>query len=176
MRIGIIGAITTFCVAFSFTLVGARAALACPTGGEGIRPQVNVRPIQNVSLQASEMLGRASRIEAVAASHEMSARELERDAQNLLSRAQIVRNQATLVSVADRPSVLNIVDELVDRAESERIQAASERTQASELRATARALRERAAQLVRLNGGGGGGWRNRTALPSEASVDRSVTL
>ncbi|MDF2695872.1 MAG: hypothetical protein K0S65_4255 [Labilithrix sp.] len=171
MKSWIFGAITLA----SLTL--ASVGLACPTGnGEGaVRPPRPV--IQPVSLQASEMIERAGRLESAATSREAQARSLEQEADTLAGRARILRNQAGLVNVSDRPSILAIADELLDRAALDRTTAAQERAQASALRVEAQGLRQRALVLVRNgNGGvGGGGWRRPTrdvALPSE----RGVTL
>ena len=169
MRNWIFGAIT-----LAWLTLGS-AALACPAGGvEGGRP----RPVQNVSLQASEMIERASRLESVAASHDVQARALEQEADTLGNRARILRNQAALVNVSDRPSILAIADELSSRSMNQRARAADDRAQASELRLQAQALRQRAGVLVR--GSGGGGWRGRTtALPPQSTPlpsERGVTL
>jgi hypothetical protein len=153
------------------------AALACPTGnnGEGQRP---VRPVvQNVSLQASEMMERASRLESAASSHDQSARALEQEADTLSNRARILRNQAGLVNVSDRTSIMQIADELSIRAANDRSRAADDRAQSSELRLEAQSLRQRAITLVR-NNGGGGGWRGRptTAPSTPISSDRTFML
>jgi hypothetical protein len=120
------------------------------------------------------MIERAGRLENAAASREMSARNMERDATNLVGRARVLRSQASFVDVADRSGLLSLADELVARAETERFQAANERAQASELRMQARALRDRALQLVRLGGGDGGGWRKRPV--GTPAAEGSVTL
>jgi hypothetical protein len=173
MRSWIFGAITLTCL----TIGGA--AIACPTGGEqGIRPPPRpVQPVQNVSLQASEMMERASRLESAAASREQQARALDQQADTLANRARNLRNQAQFVNASDRSSILDIADELQIRASNDRNQAMDDRNQASQFRVEASSLRSRAIQLVRL--GGGGGWRGKgvprattTDLPSE----RGVTL
>ena len=128
MKSWIFGAITLSWLAFG------GAAIACPVGnGEGaIRP---TRPVvQNVSLQASEMIERASQLESAASSRDVTARAFEQEADTLSSRARILRNQAGLVNVADRSSILAIADELSLRAASSRTRAAEERAQASDLR------------------------------------------
>ena len=167
MRTWICGAITLACL----SIVGA--ASACPVGEGQVRPP---RPVvQNVSLQASEMLERASRLETVASSHDAQARALEQQANTLSDRARILRNQATFVNVSDRSSILAIADELVMRARNDRTRASEDRAQAAELRREAQTLRQRAVVLVRTGNGNGGGWRVRsntripqsTPLPSE---------
>ncbi|MBX3205223.1 MAG: hypothetical protein KF764_09145 [Labilithrix sp.] len=150
------------------------AALACPIGNGAIdRP---VRPVQNVSFQASEMIERASRLESAAASHDASARALEEEAATLSNRARILRNQANLVNVSDRSSILAIADELSLRAASDRAGAAEDRAQASDLRSQARTLRQRAVTLVRNTNGGGGGWRGKTTQSTPLPSERGVTL
>jgi hypothetical protein len=174
MRSWIFGAITLACL----TIGGV--ATACPVGEGGgqVRPQP--RPVQNVSFQASELMERASRLENAAASRDQSARAFDQEADQLIVRARALRNQAQLVNVSDRQSIVQIADELTDRAQNDRALASSERAQASELRLEASGLRQRAVQLIRL-GNGGGGWKGRavpstsvpsTPLPSE----RGVTL
>ena len=172
MRSWIFGAITLACL----TIGGV--ATACPVGEGGqVRPQP--RPVQNVSFQASELMERASRLENAAASREQSARSLDQEADQLILRARNLRNQAQLVNVSDRSSIMQIADELTDRAQNDRALASSERAQASEFRLEATGLRPRAVQLIRL-GNGGGGWKGlapttsvpSTPLPSE----RGVTL
>jgi hypothetical protein len=175
MRSWIFGAITLACLT-----IGASAA-ACPVG-EARPPRP--RPIQNVSFQVSEMLERASNLESAAAVREDSARALERQVETFMSRARALRSQAQLVNVSDRRSILEIADELADRAAADRARAARERAQASELRLQAATLRQRAIQLVRLEtgtGSGGGGWWKRPPpprvsvpemlLPSEAGTN-----
>lgn len=161
MRSWIFGAITLACI----TLGGA--AIACP-GGVSVRP---TGPVQDVSLQATEMIERASRLESAASSRDATARALEQEADTLSNRARILRNQAGLVNVSDRPSILAIADDLAFRAASHRTRAADDRAQASELRLQARSLRERAITLVR--GTNNGGWRTRTTstpLPTSRGV------
>ncbi len=159
MRSWIFGAITLACLT-----VGA-SALACP------RP---VRPVQNVSLQASTLIERASMLESTAVSHDQSARAFEQEAETLLSRARALRNQAQFVNVSDRMSILSIADELNDRASRDRMLASSERQEAAGLRVEATSLRRRAAELTRL--AGGGGWRGKRVqapslpLPSESGI------
>ena len=172
MRTWICGAITLACLA-----IGG-AASACPVGEGQVRP----RPVvQNVSLQASEMLERASRLETVASSHEAQARALEQQADTLSDRARILRNQATFVNVSDRPSILAVADELVVRARNDRMRASEDRVQAAELRREAQTLRQRAIVLVR-NGNGNGngnGWRVRSNTRSPQSTpvpSEGVTL
>jgi len=165
-------AITLACLSF-----GSRA-VACPVGdGEGaVRPP---RPVvRNVSLEASAMLERASRLESAASSHEARARSLAQEADRLANRARILRDQATFVNVADRSSILAIADELAARAREDRARAAEDRAQASELRLEAQNLRQRALVLVR--SGSGGGWRTRPLPLSNGSAplpsERGVTL
>lgn len=161
-----IGAITLACM----TIGGA--ALACPmgNGGTGARP---TRPVvQNVSVQASELLERARRLESAASSHDAVARALEEEAATLSNRARILRNQASLVNVSERAGVLDVADELALRAADDRSRAAEDRAQASELRAQAQTLRRRAVALA--GGGNGGGWRRTTATPLPS--ERGVTL
>ena len=170
------GAITLTCLS-----IGGAAA-ACPVGvGQApVRPRPVVRSDLS-STQASEMLERASRLETVAGSHETQARAFEAQADTLSNRARILREQAALVNVSDRSSILEIADELAGRARSERARAAGERAQARELRLEAQNLRQRAVVLVRGGGGsgGGGGWRGRDVrvLPSTPlPAERAVTL
>jgi hypothetical protein len=139
--------------------VSTGVAMACPVGNNGDVPQPPRRPVvQNVSFQASELFERAQALETAASSRDRQALAFERDAENLTNRARILRNQAQLVSSTDRSSIVALADELAARASLSRSQAAEERTQASDLRVQARSMRERAVQLVR-NNGGGGGWR-----------------
>ncbi len=170
MRKWVLGAIVTL----STTL--ATAALACPMGGDGVRP--TPRPIQTVSFQASELLERAGRLDAVAATHEQAARGFAERAETFTNRARLLRNQALLVNASDRPDVLSIADELLVRASESRDDASRERSEASELRSEARALRGRATQLRQVSNGGGGGWKGgprrsvpSTPLPSERTVN-----
>ncbi|HVH47192.1 MAG TPA: hypothetical protein VM925_32865 [Labilithrix sp.] len=146
-------------------------ALACPVG-QDVRP---IRPVQNVSFQASEMLERAARLESAASSREAQARAFDQEADALSSRARALRNQATLVNVADRGSILEIADELSSRAAVSRARAAEDRAQAAELRIEAQSLRQRAIALVR---GPGGGWRGKPVRSPTAPLpfDRTVTL
>jgi hypothetical protein len=171
MKSWVFGVITLAC-----TTIGG-AALACPTGGEqGTRP---VRPvIQNVSLQASEMIERAGRLETVASSHDAEARALEQQADTLTNRARVLRNQAGFVNVSDRSSILAIADELSVRAANERSRAAEERVQAQTFRIEAQNLRQRALVLVRGGGGGGGGWRRSTIAPQSTPfpTERTTVL
>jgi hypothetical protein len=152
-------------------------ALACPVGNDdNVRP---TRPVlQSVSLQASELTERASRLESLASTHDIQARALEQEAETLTGRARALRNQAGFVNVSDRSSILAIADELSLRAANDRIRAAEERSQAQELRFEAQNLRQRAIALVR-GGGGSGGWRVRTTVAPQstpAPVVRSVNL
>ena len=96
MRSWMIGAIMLAGMAVGST------ALACPVGpGEG-RP---IRPVQNGSFQASELVERAARLESVASSHEAQARAFEQEADTLSNRARILRNQAGFVNASDRSSI-----------------------------------------------------------------------
>lgn len=147
-------------------------ALACGVGDDVVRPAP--KPVQNVSLQASEMVERAGRLERAAASHEATAIAFDREADVLVTRARLVKNQAQLVSVSDRPSLLNVADDLLARADANRAQASGERSQAMELRTSARALRERALQLARQTGGGG--WRRGADRPVRSADSGSITL
>ncbi|MBX3216463.1 MAG: hypothetical protein KF850_30785 [Labilithrix sp.] len=170
MKSKIIGAITLACM-----MTAAGAAFACPggngwTGGRPTRPVV-----QNASLQASELLERARRLESAASSHDATAKALEDQAATFANRARLLRNQATFVNVADRPSILDAADELALRAASDRSRAAEDRAQASELRTQARTLRQRAVALARGGNGGGGGWR-RTTEATPLPAERGVTL
>lgn len=158
MRSWIFGGITLACA----TLVGS--AGACPVGGEGVRP---TRPVvQNASLQASEMIERAGRLDAMAGSREQQARMLDQEATTLANRARILRNESTFVTVSDRESILGVADELATRAMNDRARAAEERAQASSLRMEAQNLRQRAALLVR-------GWRGKSTT---SPADRGITL
>jgi hypothetical protein len=85
-----------------------------------------------------------------------------------------LRNQAQLVAVADRSSILAVADELSARASVSRSQASEERSQAADLRVQARAVRERAVQLVRLNNGGGGGWRGRPVPGTSRTAETTI--
>ncbi len=173
--------------AFGLTLA-AGSASACPVGqGDDIRPRRPVAPVvNNVSLQASELFERASRLETAAASREESARSREMQADTLANRARMIRNQAVLVGFSDRENMMAVAEELVIRAADMRSRAAEDRAQASELRMQARTLRERAVQLVRLQNGGngnGGGWRNKRAVrdfapppPSRPTSDGTTVL
>ena len=146
-------------------MLSTGVAMACPVGGNDEFSRPPPRPVvQNVSFQASQLFERAQQLETAAASRDRQAIAFERDAENLANRARILRNQAQLVSLGDRPSLVALADDLSERASSERSQAAEERAQASELRVSARTIRERALQLVR--GNGGGGWRGRPFAPS----------
>jgi hypothetical protein len=137
-------------------LTATGAASACGTEEEGAR---RPRPVvQNVSLQANEMLERAGRLDLMASSREQQARVREREADNLESRARVLRNESTFVNVNARAEILVVADELLQRAVDDRNRAAADRSQASQLRMEARNLRERANILVR---GNGGGWRKR---------------
>ncbi len=150
-------------------------AMACPVGNNGEVQSRPARPIvQNVAFQASELFERAQQLETVAASRDRQALAFERDAETLANRARILRNQAQLVAQSDRSSIVALADDLAARAFSERSQAADERAQASELRASARTIRERAVQLVR-NNGNGGGWRGRPVAPN-ASTTAQTTI
>ncbi len=140
--------------------LGSAVSAACPVGNEdGRRPVV-----QNVALQASEMIERAQTLEASALDHDRSAASFERTAETLANRARILRNQAQLVALTDRNGVLEVADELAQRSAIERARASEERVRAADLRAQARILRERAVQLVRLQNGGRGGWNGRRAV------------
>ncbi len=170
MKIWVLGAIMAGLVATG------GSALACPVGvGRG--PQPKPRPVQNVSFQASELIERAARLEAVASSSEQSARAFEREANALSGRARLLRDQASRVNASDRASVLALADDLSSRAEGDRVRAADERARASELRLEARGLRDRATRLARFGGEGeGGGWRRRavrstSALPAVEGAD-----
>jgi hypothetical protein len=155
--IGVVAALGVLAPALAGGKTGV--AEACPVGGDGIRP--NPRPIQNVSFQASELIERAMRLESEAAAREQSARALAEQAELLQSRARRLREQLVFVNVADRPGLMSAAEELSLRAADDRAEAMRERSEASELRMQARSMRDRAAQLVRINNGNGGGWRKR---------------
>lgn len=149
------------------SLVVSAPGLACGVA-EGVRRPVEVRPVQNVSFQVSEMFERASRLENIATSHDSQARAFEQEAELLSNRARVLRNQASLVDIADRGSLLTIADELGARAMTSRSRAGQQRAQASELRLEARTLRQRAIALS--GGGGGGGWRVKRVSPDVRTV------
>jgi hypothetical protein len=144
-------------------------AEACPVGGSGVRPIP--RPIQNVSFQASELVERAMRLESEAGVREQSARALAEQAELLQSRARRLREQVVFVNAADRPGLLTAAEELSLRAADDRAEAMRQRTEAGELRMEARSMRARAAQLVRVNNGGG--WRKH---PVETRVTSDTTF
>jgi hypothetical protein len=171
MKTWILGAL-----ALALTISGS-AARACPIGSnegdsrrEGRRPPV----IQPVSFDASELFERAQELETVAGAQERAAVVHDRDAETFANRARILRNQAALVSVADRSSIFAMADELAARAASARSQAFAARAQAAELRLQARAVRERAVQLVRQNNGGGGGWRRGPGRPATTTAETTI--
>jgi hypothetical protein len=159
---GMLALVTTFSTA---------AATACPTVGFQDDPPVQ-RPIQNVSLQASQMFERAVQLDAAAASRESTAFMHDRNADTFANRARILRNQASLVAFDDRSNVVALAEELAMRSLAERQQAARARSQAANFRMQARNLRERANQLV--GNGNGNGWRRRPidrAVPSAAETN-----
>ncbi|MFO0743311.1 MAG: hypothetical protein U0270_45995 [Labilithrix sp.] len=129
-------------------------------------PPPKPRPVQvqQVSFQqeANTLFARASELDSAASTRERNAIAFDTEADTLSARARSLRNQAQLVSfTTDRENILEIADELVERAQIDRSRASAERTRASELRADARNLRERANQLIRIGTGGrdGGPWR-----------------
>lgn len=152
----VFAAITLACV----SLEGS--AMACPTNTE-LAPPPRPRPVQQVSFQqeANTLFTRANELDSSASTKERNAIAFDSEADTLIGRARSLRNQAQLVSFTDRENILDIADELIERAQVSRSRASSERMRASELRSEAVTLRSRANQLVRLgNGnGGGGGWR-----------------
>lgn len=155
----VFAAITLACVT-SLTFAGE--ALACGTGE--FVPQPKPRPVQQVSFQqeANTLFARASELDSAASTRERNAIAFDTEADTLSARARSLRNQAQLVSfTTDRENILEIADELVERAQIDRSRASAERTRASELRADARNLRDRANQLIRIGTGGrdGGPWR-----------------
>src|SRR4051812_14816514 len=84
----------------ALTLTTGGVASACPVGFDDVprrRP-----PVNNVSFQASELLERANRVESVAAAREESARSRETRAATLMSRARVLRNQASLVGFSEQ--------------------------------------------------------------------------
>lgn len=169
----IFAAITLVCV----SLEGS--AMACPTNTE-FAPPPRPRPVQQVSFQqeANALFARASELESAASLKERNAVAFDSEADTLISRARSLRNQAQLVSfTTDRENILEIADELIERAQVSRSRASSERMRASELRGEAVNLRNRANQLVRLGngGGGGGGWRGRDPVRRAPTAD-GVTL
>ncbi len=141
------------------------AAAACPVGDDFTRPVV-----QGVSFQATQLLEQAADLEASAEALDVSARTADRQAEMFANRARILRNQATLVTVSDRGNVLAVASELSARARSERERAMADRAEASELRMQARSMRNRAAQLVRVNQGGG--WRGKSVR--DVAIDRAI--
>jgi hypothetical protein len=152
MRRWFVAGILLACVATS------GIAAACPLGVD--RENRPTRPIQNVSLQVSELFERASQLESVATSEEGEARSLEQEASVLSNRARLLRNQAGLVSTADHGALFALAVELSSRADVTRARAVEARSRASELRAEAQTLRQRAIVLSR--GSRGDGWRKRT--------------
>lgn len=152
----IFAAITMTCV----SLEGS--ALACGTGGE-FAPPPRPKPVQQVSFQqeANNLFARANELDSTASVKERNAIAFDSEADTLITRARSLRNQARLVSFStDRENILEIADELIERAQVDRTRASSERMRASELRTEASTLRNRANQLIRVGtGGGGGGWR-----------------
>lgn len=145
-----------------------------PGGNPGNRPKPvvqPVQPVQNVSFQASELLERATQLESAAATHSTRARTAEQNAETLSNRSRILRVQATQAGIApsDRADLLALADELLVRAADDRAVAASEQASATRLRLQAQSLRSRAIELVRVTpGGGGGGWRRGTSVPTVA--------
>ena len=147
-------------LAFALTLASG-SARACPVGiGGDDGVQGRPRPVVNdVSVQANELIQRASRMESMAMARDESARRSEMQANVLMNRARMLRNQASLVAFSeDGQDLIAAADELSIRAAEMRSRAADERAQASALRMQARTLRERALVMVR---GGGGGWHRR---------------
>jgi hypothetical protein len=169
-KIWFFAAVTAMSLAGSAAL--ASPALACGTGVDVVQSRP-LPQVQNVSLQVSEMIERAGRLERAAASHEASANAFDRDADVLANRARLVKNQAQLVAAIDRPSLFTVADELLARADANRGQAANERSQAMELRTSARVLRGRAQQLARQNGGG---WRGRPNAPTTVRSEDSGSI
>jgi hypothetical protein len=98
----------------------------------------------------------------------MSAMTADRQAEMFANRARMLRNEATLVTVADRGNVLAMASELAARARAERDRALADRAEAGQMRMQARNLRLRAAQLVRVNGGGWRGKGVRDVAPDRA--------
>jgi hypothetical protein len=120
--------------------------------------------VQQVSFQqeANLLFARANELDSAASTRERNALAFDTEADTLASRARSLRNQAQLVSfTTDRENILEIADELSERAQVSRSRASAERMRASEMRSEATNLRNRATQLVRFGngGGGGGGWR-----------------
>jgi hypothetical protein len=139
------------------------SALAC---GTEFAPPPRPKPVQQVSFQqeANLLFTRANELDSAATTRERNAVAFDAEADALATRARRLRNQAQLVSfTTDRENLLEIADELTDRAQVSRSRATSERMRASEMRSEATNLRNRATQLVRFGsgngGGGGGGWR-----------------
>jgi DNA-binding protein H-NS len=162
-------------LALAMTLATGVAS-ACPTGNIDPVPQ-RPRPVNNVSFQATQLFERAQQLETAAASHERSAAAFERDAETLANRARLLRNQANLqqVSFTDRQNLVAVADELSLRASSSRAQASEERQLASNLHAQARVARERALELVRQNGVGGG-WGGRGKAPVSTSSTADIGI
>lgn len=161
----IFAAITLVCVASE-----AGEALACGTGAEVV-PRPKPKPVQQVSFpqEASTLFARASELDSAASTRERNAIAFDAEADTLTARARSLRNQAQLVSLTtDRENILEIVDELLERAQLGRSRATAERVRASELRAEARVLRDRANQLVRV--GNGGGWRGGPKRPTASTT------
>lgn len=150
----IFAAITLACV----SLEGS--ALAC---GTEFAPPPRPKPVQQVSFQqeANLLFTRANELDSAATTRERNALAFDTEADTLASRARRLRNQAQLVSfTTDRENILEIAEELSERAQVSRSRASAERMRASEMRSEATTLRNRATQLIRFgNGGGGGGWR-----------------
>ena len=153
----IFAAITLACV----SLEGS--ALAC---GTELAPPPRPQRVQLLSFhpEACHRVTRAHQLDSAATTRERNAAAFDTEADALASRARRIRNQAQLVSfTTDRENLLEIADELSERAQVSRSRATSERMRASEMRSEATNLRNRATQLVRFGngngGGGGGGWR-----------------
>lgn len=147
-------------------LLSAGTTYACGTGAEFAQPP----PKPVVQNDASTLLTRATELDSAAAGRERNALTFDTEADRLVNRARLLRNQAQLVNVADRDSIVDIADELLERSSELRTQAATSRAQAADFRQQARTLRDRAAQLAR-NTQGGGGWRGpRRATSSSVSL------
>lgn len=136
-------------------LLSAGATYACGTSTD-FTPTTTVRPPA-----ADELLVRASELDSAAATRERTAVAFDAEADRLVNRARLLRNQAQLVSLSDRESIVEIAADLIERSSVLRTRAATSRGEAADLRREARTLRDRAAQLAR---NGSGGWRRRVTL------------